>query len=156
LEWIIWVIIGYGFAYWLCEIFVLPKIDKKKKEQETETTNKIYNYLNNLENDMVIAMYPYHAAGGVYRVMLETCHKVIFCFCMNDKNEKYFQENFEENYPYFRLDNFQKMESELNVNILIVNNARLAQKNNEDWRPDNSWKSLDLGNEIYTVYIKNI
>ena len=82
--------------------------------------------------------------------MLETDNKVVFNALIDKKSENYFKKNFDENYPYFRLNNFEKMTKELNINLLILSNKSLL-KNNPDWNPGKDWR-ISHKDDFLTTY----
>ena len=82
--------------------------------------------------------------------MLETENEVVFNVLTDKKNEKYFKENFDGIYPYFRLQNFKTMTKELGINFLILSNDSLS-KNNSDWNLAKEWK-VSFKNDFLTTY----
>ena len=131
------VLILYGFLYWILELIVLRK-NYYDFSEKYKSFNSVIKYLKSF-NNKTIAIYPYNYLGGVFKIMLQTNNKVIFNALTNDKEEKYFRKHFNENYPFFSLKNFNKMTKELGVNFLIINNHDL-KKNSKNWKPNNNWK----------------
>ena len=141
-------LLTYGLIFWFFEIILLRKNYFKLKLRE-DSFEKILNHLKKL-NDKVVAIYPYNYLGGVYRIMLETDNKVVFNALIDKKSENYFKKNFDENYPYFRLNNFEKMTKEFNINLLILSNKSLL-KNNPDWNPGKDWR-ISHKDDFLTTY----
>ena len=141
-----YVLLLYGIFYWIIEVFFLNKF--KKFEYRKEKINQdIINYLNKKDTVCTIITYPYHAVG-IWRLMLETKHKVIFPN-LDSRTGAWSANNwYEDKYPYIKLEVVDKIFKNLGANILIIDKQKL--KNN--WSPSKLWQEVEIGDSYYKVF----
>jgi hypothetical protein len=151
LQELLWLFLLYGFIYLFCEAFFLPKLLKKIIQKQSEH-DRIIDYLKSQEKGVVLS-YPYHAGGGVYRIMAETDHSTVFLNAMNEGFAEKYQSIYEAKYPFVDLSKLDDMHIDLGVNILIVSNDSVAKNLKSNWRPSNNWAEVSLGCELEKVYI---
>ena len=147
--WIVIYLLGFGFLYWVFESFILANIIPNKNAIQ-RISDDIVLYLQNINKKTIILSYPYHAIG-VWRLMLETAHKVIFANLDDIRKGKSNTNWYADNYPYVKLDVIDKMHDELGVNVLIIDNKRLERRY-IGWRPSTLWTKLEIGTPFFTVY----
>ena len=84
-----YLIIFYGFVYLIFEL-LFKVLSKDLNKNETG----VFEFLNTLPISNVLFSH-YHASGGVWRVLCETNHKILFSFVAGENERK----KFENNYP---------------------------------------------------------
>lgn len=147
---LLYVVIGYGFLFWLVESFLLHRFLPDSDKLLTLAGDAVISHLKSMDRPMVVLAYPYHAVG-VWRIMAETDHNVIYV-----NNNKEFTDMFERDYaaeyPYVKLDKLDEMASQLGVNYLIAGKKALATQGLSLWVPSVDWQKLEVGEPIYDVY----
>jgi hypothetical protein len=152
ISWLCNLLLAYGIAYWAVESFVLHKLFPAESKSKRNADDAIIEYLQLVEGELVVLGYPYHASGGVYRIMLETRHKVVFCFMVEREFAVTFENEYAADYPFVRLEQLDKMSVELGVDFLILDNDKLMERGHKDWAPSARWQSVALGAPYYQVY----
>jgi hypothetical protein len=154
LTWILWAVVFYGALYWFAEVLFLDKLLPTSSRSIKNIDDKIISYLNTIpKKPMIILTYPYHAVG-VWRIMLETVHKVVYCFTTSQSFMDMFENKYAADYPYFKLDKLDELAHEFNVDIFIVRNQSLVSRGYEQWTPTPMWKKLNIGEPVYAVYTR--
>ena len=148
---IYWGLVFYGLVYLVVEAFALPFFTKEVTIEESENL-KIIDYLRTLKSSIVLC-YPYHAGGGVYRVMADTAHRTIFLFGTTDEFVKKFEKKYSSSYPYADLYKLDDMRCEFDINVLIVRNRDIESRLKENWRPSSNWSQVDLGLSQQSVFV---
>jgi hypothetical protein len=154
LEWMLWALFIYGSTYWCIETFALSKlipIESKKRAIEDEF---IIKDLASLSKSSVVLAYPYHAAGGIYRIILETKHRVIFCVCTEKNFSQRFNFEYAEDYPYIKLNKIDDMSDEFNVGYIVLHKKSMYSRGFSNWKPSARWVKRPVGGEIYDVYYR--
>lgn len=152
--WVAWALLGYGFLYWLLESFIAHKL-LPESERSSASADKILSHLKSLPHEMVVLAYPYHAVG-VWRIMAETIHRVIYCVATTKEFAAEFENNYADNYPFVRLEKLDGMAQEYGVNYLIVRKKHLVSRGLAEWTPSSQWMKLDVGEPEYIVYQRDI
>lgn len=149
--WLYWGLVLYGMLYLLVEVLGIPILEKEPllREKENKTVIK---YLSSLESSVVLC-FPYHAGGGVYRVMANTPHHTIFLFATTDEFVQKLEKQYTSVYPYADLTKLDKMREEFGVNILIVRAKDMEERLGFNWKPSSSWIDIDLGLELHRVFV---
>ena len=147
---LLWFITLYGFLYLLVEAFVMPFLNKKSSTAVNDHS-KILSYLIGIEKTVVLC-YPYHAGGGVYRIMSETIHETVFPFGISEEFAKEFESEFGGKYPFIDLTKLANIHNSLGVDILIVSNSAVENNLDSNWRPTTNWNEVALGCELEKVY----
>jgi hypothetical protein len=149
LSWISWYILGYGVLFWLLESFFLKNVLPDQSEI-LKVSKEVISFLKKINKEMKILTFPYHAIG-VWRIMLETEHKVVFAN-LDDKQGIHTNNCwYSADYPFVNLAVVDRMYDELGVNVLIIDNKQLKRKK-EGWLPSALWNKLEIGAPFYTVY----
>jgi hypothetical protein len=149
--WQIWLIVIYGCIFWFVESFFLHKMLPKSRGLLKAANDRIINHLNSLDRSVVVLSYPYESVG-VWRIMLETRHRVVYGHTVSKEYASKFSRDFEADYPYVDLKRLDKMAQELSVTYLIVHKKSLIERGIENWEPPSEWLRLNLGGPIYNVY----
>lgn len=153
LHWLIWLLVCYGLIFWCFECFCLHLLEEKYLNMEVKADQqKVISFLTSIETPQVILAYPYHGGGGVFKFMLLTIHKVVFCFMQNPKNEEKFNERFAADYPYVRLDKLDEMADEMGVSVLVADKKSLCQQGHQNWVPSDQWQPVDIDTELLNIY----
>jgi len=147
----LWLFLLYGFIYLFCEAFFLPRLLKKIIQKQSEH-DIIIDYLKSQEKGVVLS-YPYHAGGGVYRIMAETDHRTVLLNAITEDFAEKYQSIYEDKYPFADLSKLDDMHIDFGVDILIVSNDSVAKNLKSNWRPSNNWAEVSLGCELEKVYI---
>jgi len=147
---IYWLIIIYGTLFLIAEVF-LNKMTSRKNIIEMENKN-ILSFLAGIRPTTVLT-FPYHAGGGVYRIMSETPHKTIFPYTISDKNRKKLENGYLLDYPYFNLSKLENANDEFNVNVFVLRTADVMEKFGANWKPSSSWIEYELGLKLQKVFV---
>lgn len=151
---VIYILLLYGLVYWVYESFFLGKTAEDDKS-EKKFSDEVFNFLETKKAKSVVITYPYHAIGGVWRIMLYTKHQVV-CYMASDREyRKKLEDKYALNYPYLNLNLLKEMSDEFGVNILIIENKHLKINNLEGWTPPSNWKETKIGGSYYRVYEKS-
>lgn len=150
-SWLLWFVIAYGLLYWFVESFYLHKLLRSSSQSKQDIDDAVISYLNLIENPAVILAYPYDAVG-VWRLMLETKHKVIFTYTASKDFMTMFDKQYAADEPYVKLERLDEMANELGVEVLIASNRSLVLRGHTHWVPSSLWQKVDVGAPIYAVY----
>lgn len=151
---IICVLLAYGSIFWLIECFVLKRYFSQRAEGIEKADQEILSYLKKLKTPVVILSYPYHAIG-VWRILLETPHKVLRTATGNSDYDKMFEQKYAIDFPFVNLDKLDDMATELGLNIFIGSKKFFAARGLHEWQPSLQWQKLELGEDYYDVYQRN-
>lgn len=152
LSWLLWVILGYGASYWVIEILFLRKLLPKSSSSREDADDHIITHLKSLDHSTVVLGYPYAAGGGVFRIMLETQHRVIYCYATDEEFVARFEREYGADYPYVDLDRLDEMANEYGVTYVIAYKKALTSRGLAQWAPSIQWRKLDCGEPSYEVY----
>lgn len=153
-HWVLWSVLGYGVLYWFAEVLFLGRYASKAMGANNKAFGEIIDHLVSVNTPLVVLVYPYVSGGGVYRVMLETDHKVIFVFGISEEFSKTFDREYADTYPYVKLNQLDRMSEDLGVNCVVVFKKALENKGLGQWEPLPEWQKMDLGGSVYDVYQK--
>jgi hypothetical protein len=147
--WLLFCFLGYGLIFWVIESIILTKVlpnipDNQKK------TDEVVVYLQNVKNESIISTYPSHAIG-IWRLMLETPHKVISSDLDRKQGVRTKNSWYGNDSRLIDLKVIDRMHNELGVNVLIIDNKELM-KNIKGWEPSILWTKNEIGFPYYTVY----
>ena len=151
LQEMLWFLVAYGFLYLVVEVAIMPRLITNGLKIQKEHS-KIISYLNNQPATVVLG-YPYHAGGGVFRIMAETEHKTVFPFCVTDEFAKKLESQYGGKYPFIDLSKLDDIHNSLGVDILIVSNSAVESNLDSNWRPTTNWNEVALGCELEKVYV---
>lgn len=146
MAWLPWALLAYGAAYWLFEAFGLHRFERKQDELEHER-QELVRWLNT-QPPTTVALYPYHAIG-VWRVLHETPHTVIYPARTNSEDEARFAE-FDAAYPYFNIDRFPDMACVYGCRLLIVGGAEKSAV--ESVRRADGWEEVPCGTAHHVLF----
>ena len=148
---VLWVLVAYGALYLLAEAFVLPRLTKNTGVTEIDS-QKVIDFLRDQVSTAVLA-YPYHAGGGVYRIMSETSHKTVFPFAITEDFLKKIETKFSAKYPYIDITKLDAMHRELGVSVLVVLKAAVDENLGPNWAPSSEWHEVDLNLKLQKVFV---
>lgn len=152
LIWMIWAFIFYGFLFWLIESMMFNKFEDQAQRKKAD--NLIEDYLKKLDEKRLVISYPYHNFS-IFRIMLTTPHEVVFPAYVSDNLRSEFTQEFEVKYPFFDIKKVEKLSQVTSLNVLIIDNKTLIDRGYKDWQPPNSWKKVQLDQEVYDIYLLN-
>ena len=154
LEWLLWILLAYGIGYWAIETFALEKLKPAKHRHRAIEDDRVLVDLQALPHPTVVLGYPYHAAGGVFRIMLETPHKVIHCLLTGKDFSESFNAKYADEYPYVKLEKLDDMANEYGVGYIVLDRVALRSRGLKNWTPSNFWVKRPVGGEIYDTYYR--
>ena len=154
LEWLLWALLVYGIGYWGIEVFALEKLKPAKHRHRAIEDDRVLVDLQALPHPTVVLGYPYHAAGGVFRIMLETPHKVIHCLLTGKDFSESFNAKYADEYPYVKLEKLDDMANEYGVGYIVLDRVALRSRGLKNWTPSNFWVKRPVGGEIYDTYYR--
>jgi hypothetical protein len=122
------VLLLYGLIFWWLEngsvkqfklVYrtVLNDIGVKKIDFSPTVDDKIIEWLSKIESTIVVC-YPYHAVG-IWRIMLQTNHRVVFPDLMDSQFRKRKFVQYESNYPYIDINKLSELKTEFGVDYFI-------------------------------------
>jgi hypothetical protein len=154
LEWLLWALLVYGIGYWGIEVFALEKLKPAKFRQRAIEDDRVLEDLQALTHPTVVLCYPYQAAGGLFRIILKTPHKVIYCMLTGKEFSEGFNARYAGDYPYVKLEKLDGMADEYGVRYVVLDRLALKARGFENWTPSFSWVKRPVGGEIYDVYYR--
>lgn len=155
LEWLLWALLVYGIVYWGIEVFALEKLRPANLRQRAIEDDRVLEDLQALTLPTVVLGYPYHAAGGVFRIILETKHRAIYCLLTSKDFSESFNARYAGDYPYVKLEKLDDMANEYGVRYVVLDRAALRARGFEVWTPSFSWVKRPVGGDIYDVYYRH-
>jgi len=150
LDIVIYALLLYGLLYWVFESFFLHKL-RTEDETSDKFSEEVFNFIKG-KNERIILTFPYHAIGGIWRIMLHTKHKVVCHMASDGDYRKKLEKKYALNYPYLNLNLLEEMSSEYGVNLLIIDNKKLKVHDFEGWSPPSNWEKVKVGGEYFSVY----
>lgn len=94
---VVYGLIIYGFSFWVLELIL--NYSRRQGRQVDSVSTYLIERLRNLDSPKTILCIPYHAPG-VYRILLQTQHNVLFPMWAEDNARDRFVELYEYKYPY--------------------------------------------------------
>jgi hypothetical protein len=151
--WILWALIGYGFLFWLFELFVYNTIIHKKFDGGLKEVDEkeIIDFLRTINSEKIVLSFPYHAVG-IWRIMLETIHKTVYPIMVTKEFSEKFETNYDAGYPFVDLNKINEMNNDFGLDILIIDNKQVAKRYGKMWTPPENWVKEPVSGEIYTLY----
>ena len=150
LESMLWLLIVYGILYLVFEATIMPRLNRNGLKMHKDHS-KIVSYLKSQPSTVVLC-YPYHAGGGVYRIMAETDHNTVFPLCSTEEFAQKLESQYGGKYPFIDLSKLDDMHNSLGVNILIVSKSSVEKNMQSEWRPSENWNEVKLSCELEKVY----
>ncbi len=149
----IYAILAYGVMFWIAENMNISKFTNSTSRNLAD--EEIETILTKMVGEKIVCTYCYHNFC-VYRIMLNTRHKVIFSYHMKAEVSRDFIAKYQSNYPYINLDNINDMIAETKCNVLIIDNYSANEKNLSGLKLErDGWCRIELSNNVYTLYKKN-
>lgn len=131
--WLAWLLIGYGIVYGVYEVLNFREILGRNDKEEQESDALIYKLSSRSEPETIL-LYPFHCIGGVWRVLLETPHQVLYPISLPEKTLTLYEENYAKRYPFCRLDNLEGLRRDFGVTSVVV-----ANRHEPVWRVPKNW-----------------
>ena len=116
-------------------------------DAELESASEVMDYLKACPAQRTVLLYPFHAAGGTWRVLYETDHNVIFQASLDEKHGTMFEEKFSTNYPFVNLDYLEEMNRVLGADVLIIENSTDPM-----WTVPKGWTQVPTHGNSYSIY----
>lgn len=149
----IYLILAYGILFWAVENSYFVKITNSVKRNLAD--NEIELILKKIVGEKIVCTYSFHNFC-VYRIMLNTHHKVIFPYHMEQKISREFIAKYQYNYPYINLNNIEDMCAETRCNVLIIDNYSADVKELDGIKlEEGGWSRIELSYDVYKLYSKN-
>lgn len=155
LEWLLWTLLAYGAIYWGLETFGLERFKPNHLRQRAIEDAHVIADLQSLIKPTIVLAYPYQAAGGVFRIILETMHTVIFCFLTSKIFSENFNSKYADDYPYVKLERLDEMADEYQIGYVVLDRHALISRGLEDWSPSSQWIKKPIGGNSYDVYVRH-
>ena len=147
--WLLWLLVGYGFLYWIFESFLISRLSLKKERDAADAV--LEDYLKRDGHTRLVASFPYHNYC-LYRIMLLSKHKVIIPLHMNENVRQEFVEKFETRYAYLDLEKLDEITETTSLDTLIIDKKALNSEGLADWLPPKDWRSVKLPQSVYYVF----
>jgi len=145
------VLLTFGIIFYCFEIIYFFLRDKDNTYEEF--SKKIINYIHKLDNSPTVAAYPYHAVG-VFRLMLETNCKTVFQFTTGKVFRHKYDNEFADDYPYFKLKYLDELSKILEVDYFICDMRHVKERIGINWEPSKSWKLVMSDVKHLSLYKK--
>lgn len=155
-EWVLWALLAYGFTYLLLEGFALTKLKPAQFKERQIQDAFVIEDLRLLLEPTVVLCYPYHAGAGVYRIMSETQHRVVFCFGTSAAFSSRFNSEYAADYPYVRLERLDEMADDFGIGYIVLDRRQLQLRSLANWRPSARWTPRAVGGQVYAVYSRSV
>jgi hypothetical protein len=151
ISWVLYLLIGYGGLFWLLEYYLAWK-QRLHDSMEAQAQEAIITYVKSRGERSVVVCFPYDAAGGVYRIMLETDAWIVGSLGLTEPGGDAFMGQYVTQYPYLRLEALDQMAEEFGVNLVIARNHDLNARGLGEFSPSKDWKRLQIGEPAYRVF----
>ena len=149
----IYLILAYGVLFWVSENSYFAKITNSVKRNLAD--NEIELILKRVVGAKIVCTYSFHNFC-VYRIMLNTHHKVIFPYHMEQGISREFMAKYQSMYPYINLKNIKDMCAETKCNILIIDNYSADVTELDSLKLEEcGWSRIELSYDVYKLYSKN-
>lgn len=143
---IVYLVMLYGLLFVLYEVKYADELLGIDRAEITDS-DAIIDFLNAIDETKNIVLYPYHAAGGTWRVLFETHHNVIFNANLDDTHAELFKRKFELDYPFVSLAHLEEMHTVMGANLLILDNRYKPV-----WEVPAGWHPVPISKTTFTVY----
>jgi len=144
----------YGLAFSLAEFFTFRTLTTPPALQ-VQAGSLVTEFLNAQPEDLVVLNYPFHAAGGTWRVLLETRHKSIYSVG-SDSFMKEFRTRFLGVYPFANLAKLNEMTEEYGLNAVIVDLKKTSKESVLEHFDPSEWvEAMGVGDEL-TVMLRKL
>ena len=155
-EWTLWLLLAYGFVYWLLESFVLTKLKPARLSERQARDALVLQDLRQLPETTVVLCYPYHAGSGVYQIMSTTRHQTLFCFGTSADFSSRFDSKYAADYPYIKLEKLDEMADEYGIGYLVLDRRDLQTRGFGRWKPSKQWIARAAGGDTYDIYSRPV
>lgn len=152
MQWLLVFLVAYGLLYLAVEFVASSTLFAERNHERERCDRNVISYLNSLDDRTVVLLYPFGAAVGVFRVMLETPHKVLYNFTTMEEFAEKFEREYAADYPYVDLTKLESMAGEFRVGVLVAYEKALVERGYTDWDPGEAWRSRDVGEPLYRTY----
>ena len=151
--WIIYLLIIYGFIYYVLEVFLYDKFLFVKDKEYADI--EIEDFLKSFIKIKTVLCYPYHNFN-IWRLMINTMHQPIIPFLMRKHNMDIFQLNYDIKNTYLDLNKLDEIIEITNCTIIIIyNNSLLDNHINYNKKLlTYGWLEKELHHKVYRVYYK--
>ena len=156
LNWLIDALLLYGIIFTLAEAALYGGFSKRLKllqssqKEKTILANKdLISKLKKCSTSLRIIGYPYHAAG--WHVTALTDHTIIYPISWNNKEKEEFTQ-FEDAYPYIKLEKLKALITKYNINVIVINKNSTDIAKVTSYLPEEWSYNEQLSNELYASY----
>jgi hypothetical protein len=142
-------LIAYGVCYYIIELILYKEFVENDKKKIAD--NEIEEVLFNLNSEQIVLSQPYHNFN-IFRIMLNTRHKVIYPLHMKDSVRLGFEKRFEKQYPFLNLSRIREIIELTDLSVIVLYNPseELIESLHEDLPGD--WREFTLKNKLYRLY----
>jgi hypothetical protein len=148
------IIIAYGALYWIIEALVMERFEPRHFRLRAIENLRVIEDLKSLPQTNTILCYPFGAAGGIFRIMLETKHRTVYPLLAGKEFSRNFNEKYTDKYPFVKLEKIDAMASEHGISYLVIDRKVISARGGELWKPSHHWVKRHVGGEYYDVYQK--
>lgn len=144
-------VIAYGFLFFLVEYFIYPLLaGQPVVAKESHDDSTVLAWLCDQATSLTLLLYPYHAATGLWRILGQTDHKLVFCFNLDKDFNERFQRRYAATYPFTNLNNIDEMADDFGLNCVVIEKSKLP--GNVDFSP--RWLPADVPSENYLILVE--
>lgn len=150
-NWLYWIIVCYGVIYLFIEVIIVPFVNDKKVTLEKEN-DIIINYLS-VHKKSVVLCFPYYTGGGVWRIMTQTNHKVVWIAATRAETVDIIQKKYATKFPFVDLNKLDDMHNEFGVSLLICRIKDIDEQHSTIWKPSEKWNEINLGLKLHRIFV---
>ncbi|MEC9260645.1 MAG: hypothetical protein VYD53_04810 [Pseudomonadota bacterium] len=133
-------VMAYGLLFFFLEYIVYPWLAREPvKATEDNDDLLVLNWLKDNVRQFTLLLYPYHAATGLWRILGQTKHKLVFCFNLDREFSKRFESQYGATYPFTNLQKIDDMADDFGLNCVVIDKSKLP--GNVDFSP--RWQRVD-------------
>lgn len=150
---VLYFVIGYGILFTAIEIFFLPTLENNalNLRQKSLASDAIVRFVQNQVPPPIMACYPIHASGGIYRFLLETNAQVLSKDFMNPTLKFKLKKEFGSKTIFFEANELDNLHAKVGVNLVVFDKGALMTNEGADWSPSNQWTEVNVGSKFYRV-----
>ena len=150
----LWALFVYGLVYWGIETFALKKLEPPRFRQRAVEDDRVIEDLQTLTQPTVVLGYGYHVAGGIFRIILETMHRTVYCLFTGKAFSERFNALYASDYPVVKLEKLEDMADEYGIGYIVLDRRELSARGFKDWKPSARWTKRPVGGELYDIYFR--
>ncbi|WP_102795717.1 hypothetical protein [Bowmanella denitrificans] len=147
LPWLILAVAGYGLLFGLMELII-------ENEQAHKLTTKVHEKQRVMswlmaQPKQTVLLSPYHCMDGVWRVLRETSHQVLYPITMKKDKKELFESKFSDRYPFCKLDDPEGLFKEFGVGVIVCESGT-----SQEVAQSSAWQREAVGGRFYDVFTR--